>query len=209
MGADSALRCAPDRGRADSTSAPKQCGDTPGACPTMAPLGEDTPLMGHCSSSLSSTEAGMLQVHLYHQPGTPNSSGTLTFSFGILPVCHCLFALATEDLSGWYPPNHVFTVSDATTLVVVYRIRFLFPNWCGPGKSQRFQLLQDRASAVLDQPVIDYLFAQSRSDFLRGLVAGVLSWQTLEACLCLAVLDMLRIAKERRQSLDHVFSCVR
>ncbi|XP_059576021.1 tyrosine-protein kinase JAK3 [Alligator mississippiensis] len=190
----------------------------------MAPLGEDTPLMGHCSSSLSSTEAGMLQVHLYHQPGTPNSSGTLTFSFGeylaeelcvaaakacgILPVCHCLFALATEDLSGWYPPNHVFTVSDATTLVVVYRIRFLFPNWCGPGKSQRFQLLQDRASAVLDQPVIDYLFAQSRSDFLRGLVAGVLSWQTLEACLCLAVLDMLRIAKERRQSLDHVFSCV-
>lgn len=52
------------------------------ACPAMAPLGEDTPLMGHCSSSLSSTEAGMLQVHLYHQPGTPNSSGTLTFSFG-------------------------------------------------------------------------------------------------------------------------------
>uniref|UniRef100_A0A7M4DYA0 Tyrosine-protein kinase n=1 Tax=Crocodylus porosus TaxID=8502 RepID=A0A7M4DYA0_CROPO len=190
----------------------------------MAPLGEDTPLMGHCSSSLSSTEAGTLQVHMYHQPGTPNSSGTLTFSFGeylaeelcvaaakacgILPVCHCLFALATEDLSSWFPPNHVFTVSDATSLVVVYRIRFLFPNWCGPGKSQRFQLLQDRASAVLDQPVIDYLFAQSRSDFLRGLVVGALSWQTLEACLCLAVLDMLRIAKESRQSLGRTFSCV-
>lgn len=55
---------------------------------------------------------------------------------GILPVCHCLFALATEDLSGWYPPNHVFTVSDATTLVVVYRIRYPPPRapvHVGPG----------------------------------------------------------------------------
>uniref|UniRef100_A0A7M4DY52 Tyrosine-protein kinase n=1 Tax=Crocodylus porosus TaxID=8502 RepID=A0A7M4DY52_CROPO len=169
----------------------------------------DTPLMGHCSSSLSSTEAGTLQVHMYHQPGTPNSSGTLTFSFGeylaeelcvaaakacgILPVCHCLFALATEDLSSWFPPNHVFTVSDATSLVVVYRIRYpppRAPAHAGPG-----------ALGPRRRPL-------SRSDFLRGLVVGALSWQTLEACLCLAVLDMLRIAKESRQSLGRTFSCV-
>lgn len=41
----------------------------------------------------------------------------------MLPICHPLFALATEDLSCWYPPNHLFTVEDARSQVVVYRIR--------------------------------------------------------------------------------------
>ncbi|XP_054037725.1 tyrosine-protein kinase JAK3 isoform X1 [Rissa tridactyla] len=195
----------------------------------MAPLGEDTPLIGERSCSLSSTETGTLQVYLYHQapnarspPGT--AAGFLTFSFGeytaeelcvcaakacgVLPVCHPLFALATEDLSCWFPPNHLFTVDESRSQVVVYRIRFFFPNWCGLGQSHRFQLLNDRASPVLDYPVIDYLFAQSRSDFIGGRVAVALSLPTQEECLSLAVLDMLRIAKEKRQSPDEVFSHV-
>lgn len=52
-------------------------------------------------------------------PGT----APLCLSPGVLPVCHPLFALATEDLSCWYPPNHLFTVEDARSQVVVYRIR--------------------------------------------------------------------------------------
>lgn len=36
-----------------------------------------------------------------------------------------------------------------------------------------------------------------------------LSLPRQEQCLSLAVLDMLRIAKEKRQSPDEVFSCVR
>ncbi|KAM6189631.1 tyrosine-protein kinase JAK3 [Sarcoramphus papa] len=195
----------------------------------MAPLGEDTPLIRERSCSLSSTETGTLQVYLYHWAPTPHSppgttAGILTFTFGeytaeelcvraakacgVLPVCHPLFALATEDLSCWFPPNHLFTVDDSCSQVVVYRIRFFFPNWCGLGQSHRFQLLNDRASPILDYPVIDYLFAQSRSDFIGGRVAVALSLPTQEECLSLAVLDMLRIAKEKRQSPDEVFSHV-
>ncbi|NXN23796.1 JAK3 kinase, partial [Nycticryphes semicollaris] len=195
----------------------------------MAPLGEDTPLIGERSCSLSSTETGTLQVYLYHRVPTPCSppgttAGLLTFTFGeytaeelcvraakacgVLPVCHPLFALATEDLSCWFPPNHLFSVDDSRSQIVVYRIRFFFPNWCGLGQSHRFQLLNNRASPVLDYPVIDYLFAQSRSDFIGGRVAVALSLPTQEECLSLAVLDMLRIAKEKRQSPDEVFSHV-
>ncbi|XP_074784410.1 tyrosine-protein kinase JAK3 [Athene noctua] len=193
----------------------------------MAPLGEETPLIGERSCSLSSAETGTLQVYLYHPappprgpPGT--AAPVLTFTFGeytaeelcvraakacgVLPVCHPLFALATEDLSCWFPPNHLFTVDDSRSQVVVYRIRFFFPNWCGLGQSHRFQLLNDRASPVLDYPVIDYLFAQSRSDFIGGRVAVGLSLPTQEECLSLALLDMLRIAKEQQQSPAEVFS---
>lgn len=187
----------------------------------MAPLGEETPLIGERSCSLSSTETGTLQVYLYHRV-PPGAAGILTFTFGeytaeelcvcaakacgVLPVCHSLFALATEDLSCWFPPNHLFTIDESCSQVVVYRIRFFFPSWCGLGQSHRFQLLNDRTSPVLDYPVIDYLFAQSRSDFISGRMAVALSLPRQEECLGLAVLDMLRIAKEKHQSPDEVFS---
>ncbi|XP_033367681.1 tyrosine-protein kinase JAK3-like, partial [Parus major] len=145
----------------------------------MAPLGEQTPLIGARSCSLSSGESGALRVLLYHQLGPSLGPGSLSFTCGrytaeelcvsaakacgVLPVCHPLFALATEDLSCWFPPNHLFTVDESRSQVVVYRIRFFFPNWCGQGQCHRFQLLNDRASPVLDYPVIDYLFAQVSS----------------------------------------------
>ncbi|NXV06342.1 JAK3 kinase, partial [Cettia cetti] len=193
----------------------------------MAPLGEETPLIGGRSCSLSSGESGTLQVLLYHRapgaapgtaPGTApgSTAGALSFTCGeftaeelcvraaracgVLPVCHPLFALATEDLSCWFPPSHVFRVEESRSQVVVYRIRFFFPSWCGLGQCHRFQLLNGRASPVLDYPTIDYLFAQSRSDFIGGRVAVGLSLPTQEQCLSLALLDMLRIAQEQRQS---------
>ncbi|RMC00984.1 hypothetical protein DUI87_22671 [Hirundo rustica rustica] len=197
----------------------------------MAPLGEDTPLIGGRSCSLSSGESGTLQVLLYHRapgtaPGTApgSAAGALTFTCGeftaeelcvraakacgVLPVCHPLFALATEDLSCWFPPNHTFRVEECRSQVVVYRIRFFFPNWCGLGQCHRLQLLNGPASPVLDYPAIDYLFAQSRSDFIGGRVALGLSLPTQEQCLSLAVLDMLRIAKEERQSPGQLCSHV-
>ncbi|NXG52888.1 JAK3 kinase, partial [Psilopogon haemacephalus] len=187
----------------------------------MALLSEETPLIGGRSCSLSSTEAGTLQVFLYHRAPAPHcppgtTSGFLTFTFGqytaeelcvraakacgVLPVCHPLFALATEDLSCWFPPSHLFTVGDSCSQVLLYRIRFLFPNWCGLGQCHRCQLPGHCASPVLDYPTIDYLFAQSRSDFLGGRVALALSLPTQEECLSLALLDMLRIAREQGQS---------
>ncbi|XP_074158362.1 tyrosine-protein kinase JAK3 isoform X3 [Sminthopsis crassicaudata] len=177
----------------------------------MAPLGEETPLIEQRSYSLSSSESGSLQVFL-----CPQSSGSpqiLTFSFGeysaeelcvkaakacgILPVCHALFALATEDLSCWFPPNHIFTVEDSTIQVLLYRIRFFFPNWFGLEKCYRFGLQKDRANAILDLPVLKYLFAQSRSDFISGRMNLTLNLKEQGECLSLAVLDLTRMAQEQ------------
>lgn len=192
----------------------------------MTPLGEDMPLIENRSCSMSSVESGTLQVHLYRPAprADPDTGSVLTFAYGeylaeevcveaakacgILPVCHSLFALATEDLKCWFPPNHLFTVDNSSCQTVVYRIRFFFPSWLGPGKSYRFGMLNDRATAVLDCPTIDYLFAQSRSDFISGRMEVALSLQEQEECLSLAVLDMLRMAKERKWSPEEIFSCV-
>ncbi|XP_038628578.1 tyrosine-protein kinase JAK3 [Tachyglossus aculeatus] len=194
----------------------------------MAPLGEDTPLIGGRSCSLSSSEVGGLQLLLYHHTNAPrsvpDSSWILTFSFGeysaedlcivaakacgILPVCHSLFALATEDLKCWFPPNHIFTVDDTSVQVLVYRLRFFFPNWFGLERCYRFGLRKDRASAILDFPVLDYLFAQARSDFVSGRMEFSLSLKEQEECLSLAVLDLTQLARERGQGPEEIFKSV-
>uniref|UniRef100_A0A6Q2ZI16 Tyrosine-protein kinase n=1 Tax=Esox lucius TaxID=8010 RepID=A0A6Q2ZI16_ESOLU len=156
-----------------------------------------------------------LQVYLYFLPATKTAttinitSGQISAEkvcvlaaekCGILPIYHSLFALAISDLSYFYPPTHVFNTEESIS--VHYRVRFFFANWFGQGSktSYRYCLTRDRVNAVLDFCVIDYLFAQSRSDFVAGQggVSPPLSAQ--EECLGLAVLDLWRLAKERNQS---------
>nr|XP_003413071.1 LOW QUALITY PROTEIN: tyrosine-protein kinase JAK3 [Loxodonta africana] len=177
----------------------------------MAPPSEETPLISQRSCSLSSSEAGALHVLL--PPRGPGPPQRLSFSFGdhsaeelcvraakasgILPVYHSLFALATEDLSCWFPPSHVFSVEDAGTQVLVYRLRFYFPNWFGLEKCHRFGLRKDLASAILDLPVLEHLFAQHRSDLVSGHLPVGLSLKEQGECLSLAVLDLTRMAKEQ------------
>ncbi|XP_028817296.1 tyrosine-protein kinase JAK2 isoform X1 [Denticeps clupeoides] len=164
-----------------------------------------------------------LQVKLYFLPVTKaESSFSITAgqisaedvcikaaaTCGILPVFHSLFALASEDVSFWYPPTHVFSCDEGIT--VHYRVRFFFSNWFGQGTqtSCRYGLTKSNICAVLDYCVIDYLFAQSRSDFV-GSQAGVSPpLDAMEECLGMAVLDLWRMAKERNQSLKHVCKCV-
>ncbi|XP_069073053.1 tyrosine-protein kinase JAK3 isoform X1 [Pleurodeles waltl] len=195
----------------------------------MVPVGEDRPLLGVARScSLSSCEQGGLQVFLYHhhEPLTSAADSVLTFTFGayaaeelclaaakasgILPVYHTLFALASHDLATWYPPNHIFTVDEATCQVVKYRIRFFFPNWFGLGnpKSMRRGLRRGEGSAVLDCAVIDYLFAQCRSDFISRGREGQISLEMQEEFLALALLDMLCIAKESRKTPQEILDCI-
>nr|XP_055095251.1 tyrosine-protein kinase JAK3 isoform X2 [Symphalangus syndactylus] len=179
----------------------------------MAPPSEETPLIPQRSCSLLSTEAGALHVLLPARgPGPPQR---LSFSFGdhlaedlcvqaakasgILPVYHSLFALATEDLSCWFPPSHIFSVDDASTQVLLYRIRFYFPNWFGLEKCHRFGLRKDLASAILDLPVLEHLFAQHRSDLVSGRLPVGLSLKEQGECLSLAVLDLARMAREQAQ----------
>uniref|UniRef100_A0AAY4DKI5 Tyrosine-protein kinase n=1 Tax=Denticeps clupeoides TaxID=299321 RepID=A0AAY4DKI5_9TELE len=154
-----------------------------------------------------------LQVKLYFLPVTKaESSFSITAgqisaedvcikaaaTCGILPVFHSLFALASEDVSFWYPPTHVFSCDEGIT--VHYRVRFFFSNWFGQGTqtSCRYGLTKSNICAVLDYCVIDYLFAQvCHSDMSPPLDA-------MEECLGMAVLDLWRMAKERNQSLKHL-----
>ncbi|KAK2495223.1 hypothetical protein MC885_021612, partial [Smutsia gigantea] len=150
----------------------------------MAPPSEETPLIPQRSCSLSSSEAG------------------------ILPVYHSLFALATEDLSCWFPPSHIFSVEDMGTQVLVYRLRFCFPNWFGLEKCHRFGLRKDLASAILDLPVLEHLFAQHRDDLVSGRFPVGLGLKEQGECLSLAVLDLARMAREQPQRPEKLLKTV-
>ncbi|XP_031606110.1 tyrosine-protein kinase JAK2 [Oreochromis aureus] len=187
---------------------------------------ESTPLVirdrGGSQRSSSSTVPN-LQVNLYFFPATKEAttlqitSGQISAEnvciqagkkCGILPVYLSLFGLASEDLSFWYPPSHMFDTDE--NLKVQFRVRFFFGNWFGqePRSSYRYSLTRDRISPVLNYSVIDYLFAQLRNDFIESKagVAPPLSLQ--EECLGLAVLDLWRMAKERNQSVRELCKTV-
>ncbi|XP_041863066.1 tyrosine-protein kinase JAK2 [Melanotaenia boesemani] len=168
------------------------------------------------SQKSSSSMASGLQVHLYFFPGTKDattihiSSGQISAEnicieagkkCGILPVYISLFGLASADLSFWYPPSHMFDSDEHVE--VHFRVRFFFENWFGQGPrtSYRYSLTRDRISPVLDYSVIDYLFAQLRSDFIASEAGIAPPLSTQEECLGLAVLDLWRMAKERHQSV--------
>ncbi|KAB0406624.1 hypothetical protein E2I00_018627 [Balaenoptera physalus] len=127
---------------------------------------------------------------------------------GILPVYHSLFALALEDLSCWFPPSHIFSVEDAGTQVLVYRLRFYFPNWFGLEKCHRFGLRKDLASAILDLPVLEHLFAQHRNDLVSGRLPMGLSLKEQGECLSLAVLDLAQMALEQGQRPEELLKTI-
>nr|XP_057928354.1 tyrosine-protein kinase JAK2 [Doryrhamphus excisus] len=180
---------------------------------------EFTPLIvrDRGGSQRSSTSTGpSLQVHVYFLPVTKDAS-TIHVSAGhisaediciqaarrceILPVYQSLFGLASGDLSFWYPPSHVFKMEE--NIHVRFRLRYFFGNWYGQGprRSYRYTLTRDGISPVFDYKVIDYLFAQVRSDFIRGEAGVTPPLSTQEECLGLAVLDLWRMAKEHHLSV--------
>ncbi|XP_053558847.1 tyrosine-protein kinase JAK3 [Bombina bombina] len=188
--------------------------------------GENTPLLrGSRSCSTSSSAIGSLRLILY-VPSSPLADSQLTFpggqyvaeelcimaakSCGILPVYHSLFALASQDLKVWYPPNHIFNVDNGITQIMVYRIRYFFPHWIGSSgqKSLRCSLMKMPPDPLLSYQVIDYLFYQCRNDFLSGGMQLPLTMEVQEQCLALAVLDMMRLSQEGNQTLDQVLSSV-
>ncbi|XP_068599747.1 tyrosine-protein kinase JAK2 [Brachionichthys hirsutus] len=166
----------------------------------------------------SSRTGPSIEVHLYFFPTTIHiPSGQISAenvciqaakTCRILPVYFSLFGLASADLSFWYPPSHMFSSED--NLQVHFRVRFFFANWIGQGPqtSYRYGLTRDRMGPVLDCSVIDYLFAQVRSDFIasKAGVAPPLSAQG--KCLGLVVLDLLRMAEERHYSTKEICKTV-
>ncbi|XP_061884061.1 tyrosine-protein kinase JAK2-like [Entelurus aequoreus] len=168
------------------------------------------------SQRSSSSTGPSLQVHLYFFSPTKDA---LTINItgghvsaenvciqaakkcGILPVYQSLFGLASGDLSFWYPPSHMFKTEE--NVQVHFRVRYFFGNWYGQGPrmSYRYTLTRDKISPVLGYSVIDYLFAQVRSDFITGEAGVAPPLSAQEECLGLAVLDLWRIAKEQHQSV--------
>ncbi|XP_072104469.1 non-receptor tyrosine-protein kinase TYK2 [Mobula birostris] len=139
----------------------------------------------------SSAEPG-LKVHLYwSNEGTKD----LVFSDGemftedvciaaaqkcsISPLCHSLYALCDLKENLWYPPNHVFKINKDLCLTLHYRMRFYFKNWhCLTEKESWVQrwtpkkgdpVKLDQASPLFDHMSLNYIFAQSKYDFINGI----------------------------------------
>uniref|UniRef100_A0A671XZ85 Tyrosine-protein kinase n=1 Tax=Sparus aurata TaxID=8175 RepID=A0A671XZ85_SPAAU len=141
-------------------------------------------------------KATCLTVHLYYRgkngggdgPNGPES--TLTFppgeyiaeelcisaakACGIAPVYCSLFGLMRENDRIWFPPNHIFKLHQPI-------LHFFFLICC---LMLEFLLLLDCW----------------RSDFLNGSVQIPVNHEAQEECLGMAVLDMMRLAKESGQS---------
>ncbi len=49
----------------------------------------------------------------------------ICFSPDISPLCHNLFALYEESQDLWYAPNHVFKITEETSIKLHYRMRWV------------------------------------------------------------------------------------
>nr|XP_046231733.1 tyrosine-protein kinase JAK2a isoform X1 [Scatophagus argus] len=169
--------------------------------------------------------ATCLTIHLYYVGkdgeggGANGSESTLTFpageyvaeelcisaakACGIAPVYCSLFGLMRESDRVWFPPNHIFKVHQTASETLHFRIRYYFLGWHNSGNSSyahRYGLSKGMESPVMDDCVMAYLFFQWRSNFLNSWVHIPVSHEAQEECLGMAVLDMMRLAKESGQS---------
>ncbi|XP_038625505.1 tyrosine-protein kinase JAK2 isoform X2 [Tachyglossus aculeatus] len=166
-----------------------------------------------------------LQVYLYHSLGKAEGD-YLQFpagehiaeeicvaackACGVTPVYHNMFALMCETERTWYPPNHVFHIDESTKHTILYRIRFYFPHWyCnGDKRAYRHGISRGAEAPLLDDFVMSYLFAQWRDDFVHGWIKVPVTHETQEECLGMAVLDMMRIAKEKNQTPLAIYNSI-
>uniref|UniRef100_A0A8C0IGM1 Tyrosine-protein kinase JAK2 n=1 Tax=Bubo bubo TaxID=30461 RepID=A0A8C0IGM1_BUBBB len=116
-----------------------------------------------------------------------------------MPVYHNMFALMGETERMWYPPNHIFHVDEATRLILIYR-RSQTPT---PQKT-----LIDEQQCYSFNLLSCILLSQWRDDFLDGWIQMPVTHETQEECLGMAVLDMMRVAKEKDQTPLAIYNSV-
>ncbi|XP_061656413.1 tyrosine-protein kinase JAK2a isoform X1 [Syngnathoides biaculeatus] len=122
---------------------------------------------------------------------------------GITPLYLNLFSLMRESDQMWFPANHVFKLQPGASENLYFRIRYYFPGWYNSSSSSyahRCGISKSMESPVMDECVMAYQFFQWRHDFLNGKVVIPMSHEVQEECLGMAVLDMMRLAKESGQS---------
>uniref|UniRef100_A0A7N6AEB7 Tyrosine-protein kinase n=1 Tax=Anabas testudineus TaxID=64144 RepID=A0A7N6AEB7_ANATE len=121
---------------------------------------------------------------------------------GIAPVYCSLFGLMRDSDRIWFPPNHIFKLQQSDTLLAVFFISTVF-SICLP------------SSSTSNYFILHFVFSfsnrlpQWRSDFLNGWVQIPLSHESQEECLGLAVLDMMRLAKESGHYKSFLPRCMR
>eukprot|EP00062_Callorhinchus_milii_P007668 gi/632949520/ref/XP_007890202.1/ PREDICTED: tyrosine-protein kinase JAK2 [Callorhinchus milii] len=183
----------------ESGMAPVQNGDVHHSLPPQKQTGAGLQVLLY--RSLGKPEGD----HLTFQPGDYVSEEICTIAAkicGISPVYHNLYALMDENGRFWYPPNHVFHIDESESESVVYRLRFYFPHWYSPGcnRAYRYGVSKGMESPFIDDTIMTYLFAQWRDDFVNGWIKIPVTHETQEESLGMAVLDMMRMAKEKELS---------
>uniref|UniRef100_A0AAQ4PYC5 Tyrosine-protein kinase n=1 Tax=Gasterosteus aculeatus aculeatus TaxID=481459 RepID=A0AAQ4PYC5_GASAC len=117
---------------------------------------------------------------------------------GIAPVYCSMLGLMRESDRIWFPPNHIFKLQQPN--FVFYSLLLDgFPAFCVPFTAVFTLLLQPNLIHFVCLVCFSFLL-QSRSDFLNGRVDIPVSHEAQEECLGMAVLDMMRLAKENAQS---------
>uniref|UniRef100_A0A665VND6 Tyrosine-protein kinase n=1 Tax=Echeneis naucrates TaxID=173247 RepID=A0A665VND6_ECHNA len=202
--------------------------DHNGLCPDL-----DTGTGTGCNTK-EGIDATCLTIHLYYlwkdggEGGAKGSENVLNFpageyvaeelcitaakACGIAPVYCNLFGLMRNSDQIWFPPNHIFKIHQSGSENLLFRIRYYFPGWYNNSSSfsaHRYGVSKDTESPVMDDYVIlficSYIFSW-RSDFLNGWVEIAVSHESQEECLGMAVLDMMRVAKENGQSPLDIYS---
>ncbi|XP_060093361.1 tyrosine-protein kinase JAK2 [Heteronotia binoei] len=191
--------------------------------PTSSAVQQNGGILGN--SALHTAREPLLRVYLYHSPGKVEGD-YLQFpaeeyvaeeicmaackACGILPVYHNMFALMNQADRCWYPPNHTFQVEGSANDTILYRLRYYFPHWYSNGSTRayRYGVSRGAESPVLDDVVMSYLFAQWREDFVHGWVKMSVTHETQEECLGMAVLDMMRMAKEKDQTPLAIYNSI-
>ncbi|KAJ6654509.1 hypothetical protein lerEdw1_006816 [Lerista edwardsae] len=183
--------------------------------------------------------AGGLRVYLYwkgeneveqyqtYTQGSPCAEEIcidIAQKIGITPICYSLFALHDPQAKLWFPPNHVFEISNGIKLTLHFRMRYYFRNWHGTNDKEpavcrgipRSIDLEDKShrgdqgSALLDKPSFEYLFEQGKYDFindiacLKDLHTEQEIHQFKNESLGMAVLHLCHIAFKKGISLEEV-----
>uniref|UniRef100_A0A8C3UQP2 Tyrosine-protein kinase n=1 Tax=Catharus ustulatus TaxID=91951 RepID=A0A8C3UQP2_CATUS len=103
-----------------------------------------------------------------------------------MPMYHNMFALMSETDRMWYPPNHIFHLPPTTV-------------------PQTSLLAKQRCTSF---HLLSCILSQWRADFLDGWVQMPVTHETQEECLGMAVLDMMRVAKEKDQTPMAIYNSV-
>uniref|UniRef100_A0A672PZ01 Tyrosine-protein kinase n=1 Tax=Sinocyclocheilus grahami TaxID=75366 RepID=A0A672PZ01_SINGR len=169
----------------------------------------------------------VLRIHLYHSSQSDSNCAPLCYppgeyvteqliintakECGVSPVYCSLFGLYKEDERVWLSPNHVLHLDETANESLLFRIRYYFPGWysCGASRAYRYGVTKGSESPILDDYAMSYIFAQWRSDFVNGWVKLSCAHEVQEECLGMAVLDMMRIAKEKQCSPLDIYNDIR